>query len=99
MYVAALPWPYFTGISNGDLGDALLVLGGRGCLGALSPGALGRLKAQWSEIYRDWASRWLEDSRCVLSSTFLGLAFKLVEEAANTWRRIRTPEKVAELLG
>ena len=35
---------------------------------------------------------------CVTRSTFLGLAFKLAEEAAKTWRRIRAPEKVAELL-
>lgn len=28
----------------------------------------------------------------------LGLAFKMSEEAAMTWRRIRAPEKVAELL-
>ena len=36
---------------------------------------------------------------CVTRSTFLGLAFKLAEKAAKTWRRIRAPEKVAELLG
>jgi len=36
---------------------------------------------------------------CVSRTTFLGLAFKLAEEAAKTWRRIRAPEKVAELLG
>ncbi|MBK8639597.1 MAG: hypothetical protein IPN92_15465 [Chromatiaceae bacterium] len=35
----------------------------------------------------------------VTRATFLGLAFKLSEEAAKTWRRIRAPEKVAELLG
>ncbi len=35
---------------------------------------------------------------CVSRSTFLGLAFKLAEEAAKSWRRIRAPEKVAELL-
>jgi transposase-like protein len=35
---------------------------------------------------------------CVSRTTFLGLAFKLAEEAAKTWRRIRSPEKVAELL-
>jgi hypothetical protein len=35
----------------------------------------------------------------VTRTTFLGLAFKLAEEAAKTWRRIRAPEKVAELLG
>ncbi len=36
---------------------------------------------------------------CVSRATFLGLAFKMSEEAAKTWRRIRAPEKVAELLG
>jgi transposase-like protein len=35
----------------------------------------------------------------VTRATFLGLAFKMSEEAAKTWRRIRAPEKVAELLG
>ena len=35
---------------------------------------------------------------CVTRSTFLALAFKLAEEAAKTWRRIRIPEKVAKLL-
>ncbi len=33
---------------------------------------------------------------CVSRGTFLGLAFKLAEEAAKSWRRIRAPEKVAE---
>ena len=36
---------------------------------------------------------------CVTRTTFLGLAFKLAEEAAKTWRRIRAPEKVADVLG
>ena len=36
---------------------------------------------------------------CVTRTTFLGLAFKMSEEAAKTWRRLRAPEKVAELLG
>jgi hypothetical protein len=35
---------------------------------------------------------------CVSRSTFRALAFKLAEEAAKSWRRIRAPEKVAELL-
>jgi transposase-like protein len=35
---------------------------------------------------------------CVTRDTFLGLAFKLSEEAAKRWRRIRAPEKVADLL-
>jgi transposase-like protein len=35
---------------------------------------------------------------CVTRCTFLGLAFKLAEEAAKSWRRIRSPEKVADVL-
>jgi transposase-like protein len=35
----------------------------------------------------------------VTRTTFLGLAFKRAEDAAKTWRRIRAPETVAELLG
>ena len=36
---------------------------------------------------------------CVTRTTFLGLAFKLAEEAAKSWRRITAPKKVMELLG
>lgn len=35
---------------------------------------------------------------CVSRSTFLGLAFKLVQEAEKSWRRIRSPERLAELI-
>jgi transposase-like protein len=35
---------------------------------------------------------------CFSRATFLGLAFKMSEEAAKTWRRIRAPEKAAALL-
>ena len=35
---------------------------------------------------------------CVSRSTFLGLAFKLVQEAQKSWRRIRGYERIAELL-
>jgi putative transposase len=35
---------------------------------------------------------------CVSRPTFLGLAFKLIESAEKSWRRIRAPEKVASLL-
>jgi transposase-like protein len=35
---------------------------------------------------------------CVSRSTFLGLAFKLVEEAEKTWRRINGPGKIELLL-
>ena len=31
-------------------------------------------------------------------SAFLGLAFKKADEAGKTWRRLRAPDKVAELL-
>jgi transposase-like protein len=59
---AALPWLYLKGISSGDLGEALEVLVGDGAKG-LSPAALGRLKAQWSEEYRDWTGRSLTGQR------------------------------------
>ena len=35
---------------------------------------------------------------CVSRSTFLGLAFKLVQEAEKSWRRIRGLERISELL-
>ncbi|WP_300455027.1 IS256 family transposase [Accumulibacter sp.] len=35
---------------------------------------------------------------CVSRSTFLGLAFKLVQEAEKSWRRIRRVERIDELL-
>jgi predicted nucleotidyltransferase len=39
-----------------------------------------------------------QTKNCVTRATFLGLAFKLSQEAAKSWRRIRAPEKVANLL-
>ncbi len=36
---------------------------------------------------------------CVSRSSFLGLAFKLVQEAEKSWRRIRGVERIAELMG
>jgi putative transposase len=59
---AALPWLYLKGVSSGDLGEALEVLVGDGAKG-LSPAALGRLKAQWSEEYQGWRRRSLADSQ------------------------------------
>jgi transposase-like protein len=59
---AALPWLYLKGISSGDLGEALEVLVGEGAKG-LSPAALGRLKAQWSEEYREWTQRSLQGAQ------------------------------------
>ncbi len=35
---------------------------------------------------------------CVTRPTFLGLAFKLIEEAEKTWRRINGPEQIKLLL-
>ena len=35
---------------------------------------------------------------CVSRPTFLGLAFKLIEEAEKTWRRINGPEQIKLLL-
>jgi putative transposase len=35
---------------------------------------------------------------CVSRPTFLGLAFKLIEEAEKTWRRINGPEQITLLL-
>ncbi|MGF6605188.1 transposase-like protein [Paraburkholderia sp. WSM4175] len=35
---------------------------------------------------------------CVSRPTFLGLAFKLIEEAEKTWRRVNGPEKIKLLL-
>jgi hypothetical protein len=55
----ALPWLYLKGISSGDLAEALKVLVGDGAKG-LSPGALGRYKAQWSEDYQGWMRRSLD---------------------------------------
>jgi len=59
---AALPWLYLKGISSGDLGEALEVLVGEGAKG-LSAAALGRLKAEWSEEYKGWTRRRLNDKR------------------------------------
>ena len=35
---------------------------------------------------------------CVSRATFLGLAFKLIEEAEKSWRRIRGADKIERLL-
>src|SRR6201995_5172721 len=35
---------------------------------------------------------------CVSRATFLGLAFKLIEAAEESWRRIRAPERLASML-
>ncbi|CAG0943393.1 hypothetical protein BROC_02279 [Candidatus Brocadiaceae bacterium] len=35
---------------------------------------------------------------CILRSTFLGLAFKLIEEAEKSWRKIRGTDRIELLL-
>ncbi|MDR6504198.1 hypothetical protein J2785_007395 [Burkholderia ambifaria] len=35
---------------------------------------------------------------CLLRATFLGMAFKLVESAERSWRRIRGAERIEQLL-
>jgi transposase-like protein len=59
---AALPWFYLKGISSGDMSEALEVLVGEGAKG-LSPSAVSRLKAQWSDEYRGWAGRSLAEQQ------------------------------------
>jgi transposase-like protein len=42
--------------------------------------------------------RTTQTRNCVSRDTFLGLAFKLIEEAEKTWRRIRGADQIAEML-
>jgi putative transposase len=52
-------------------------------------------------IESTFATVWHRTTRtrnCVSRATFLGLAFKLIESAEQSWRRIRAPEKIASLL-
>jgi transposase-like protein len=61
---AALPWLYLKGISTGDMSEALSVLLGDEAKG-LSPNVVSRLKAQWSEEWRQWERRGLSAARYV----------------------------------
>jgi transposase-like protein len=61
---AALPWLYLKGISTGDMGDALSVLLGDDAKG-LSANVVSRLKAQWSDEWRQWDRRDLSTARYV----------------------------------
>jgi transposase-like protein len=61
---AALPWLYLKGISTGDMSDALSVLLGEEAKG-LSANVVSRLKAQWSEEWRQWDRRDLSAARYV----------------------------------
>ena len=50
---AALPWLYLTGVSTGEMGEALAVLVGPEAKG-LSASAVSRLKQVWAEEYSGW---------------------------------------------
>ena len=53
---AALPTLYLLGVSSGDFGAALSELVGCGA-SALSPGVIGRLKAEWEAEHERWRLR------------------------------------------
>jgi putative transposase len=61
---AALPWLYLKGIATGDMSDALSVLLGEQAKG-LSANVVSRLKAQWSDEWRQWDRRNLSSARYV----------------------------------
>lgn len=61
---AALPWLYLKGISTGDMSDALSVLLGDEAKG-LSANVVSRLKALWSDEWRQWDRRDLSTARYV----------------------------------
>lgn len=61
---AALPWLYLKGISTGDMSDALSALLGEDAKG-LSGNVVSRLKAQWSDEWRQWDRRDLSVARYV----------------------------------
>lgn len=59
---ATVPWLYLHGVSSGHMQEALSILLGEEAKG-LSPAALGRLKAQWTEEHAAWQRRSLEGKR------------------------------------
>ena len=61
---AALPTLYLLGVSSGDFGEALSALLGPGTSG-LSPGVIGRLKAEWESEHERWRLRDLSERRYV----------------------------------
>ncbi len=61
---AALPWLYLKGVSTGEMGDALSVLVGQSATG-LSSGTVSKLKATWSQEYKDWNREGLDRDRWV----------------------------------
>ncbi|MBU2855212.1 transposase, partial [Acidithiobacillus ferriphilus] len=56
---ATVPWLYLHEVSSGHMQEALSILLGEEAKG-LSPAALGRLKAQWTEEHAAWQRRSLE---------------------------------------
>ena len=61
---AALPTLYLPGVSSGDFGEALSELVGPGGSG-LTPGVIGRLKAEWEAEHERWRHRDLSGRRYV----------------------------------
>ena len=59
-----LPWLYLKGISSGDFQEALQSLLGSQA-DNLSPGVISRLKTRWTEEYKQWSQRSLENKRYV----------------------------------
>ena len=61
---AALLWLYLKGVSTGEMGDALRVLVGDSASG-LSASTVSKLKAQWSQEFKDWQQNRLDRDRWV----------------------------------
>jgi len=59
-----IPWLYLKGISTNDFGEALAALLGEEA-GGLSATTITRLKACWSDEYKQWASSDLSDKHYV----------------------------------
>ena len=97
---AALPTLYLLGVSSGDFGEALSELLGRGASG-LSPGVIGRLKAEWQAEHERWEHRDLKDRRYVyVWADGIDLRARLEDEKQCILVLIgATPEGRKELLG
>ena len=97
---AALPTLYLLGVSSGDFGEALSELLGCGASG-LSPGVIGRLKAEWESEHERWRLRDLSDRRYVyVWADGIYLQGRLEDEKQCVLVLIgATPEGKKELLG
>ena len=97
---AALPTLYLLGVSSGDFGEALAELLGAGASG-LSPGVIGRLKAEWEAEHERWRGRNLSDRRYVyVWADGIYLQGRLEDEKQCVLVVIgATPEGKKELLG